>query len=368
MAAVLAVATSGAGEAAAQSLSPMQFIGHDPNQPVHVDAYVGIDYALVSRQGETFGLRGLSREPYVLKTADFQISNLSRFDFGLNAAATSLLAIGGFTQPTDTSANVDTTQAERYAALIGYAIGKDVKIRAEAHYARLVTYASPNFETSSSYPVTTYYAPSSGGLTRLLPGGGVGGATTWTAAAFYLETHGNVLGFLGLGDEQLASIGYRVFELDTLSAYQVNDSNNTPTVQAVVQDSTTCHSLSLEARGSRELFSDVHLATSFHGFAGYALVSSSFVNAASGGCFGVGGTLSLRYDQPRWSLDVGVVLDQLVTVAFGGGNTLSENVAYNNPSTGRVLNAPAGSTWNVNGPGAESINAIGPYLHLTAHF
>jgi hypothetical protein len=353
--AALVVATSTGGTARAQ-LSPLQLFGRDANDSVHVDAYLGVDYTEVSRQNESFGVRGLSREPYVLKTGNFEITNLSGFDFALNAAATSLLAVGGFTKPADTSSNVDTSQAERYAALLRYALGKKVKIRTEAQFARMATYVAPNSTYNSAYPVTTYYSPQGGGLERMHPGDGIGGNTNWYQAAILFETSDRILGISG-------AFGYRILQLDTLSPYGVKNSNSVPVFQSLVEDRFLCQALTVDTNRPTELFLDVvaHLNL------GYASVSSAFVNTAGGMCVGVGGVVTLVYDQPHWSLTVGVAFDELVAVTFAGGSTLSQNVAYNNPSTSRVLNASAGTKWNVSGP-AESIDALGPFMHLTAHF
>ena len=349
--------------ASAQSASPMQLLRPNPDDTVHIDAYLGIEYATVGRQYEDFKQRGLSREPYVLKTADFQISNLSHFDFALDAAATSLFAIGGFTKPNDTPTDPTTADAERYAGLVNYAFNKHFKLRTEAHFARLTTYLSPQFENGSNYPITTYSVPSSGPMTRLHPGGGVGGNTTWYSAGFDVE--GSADDFLGT--KAGGAFGYRFFSLDTLSPYTMKDQSNAPQFQGVVADSFSCHALSLEMRDEITLFQDLMFQGDLHFVGGYASVSSALLDTASGMCVGEGGTFSLVFTQPHWSVTIGVWFDQIEALTFGGGSTLQQNVPYNNVSTGRVSNAAAGSQWNVEGP-AEAINTLGPFLHLTGSF
>ncbi|HEX8794401.1 MAG TPA: hypothetical protein VF765_25830 [Polyangiaceae bacterium] len=361
-AAAAAIAVLVESVASAQSAAPMQLLRPNPEDTVHIDAYLGIEYATVGRQYEEFQQRGLSREPYVLKTADFQISNLSRFDFALDAAATSLFAIGGFTKPSDTPTDPTTADAERYAGLVSYALGKHIKLRTEAHFARLTTYLAPQFENGSNYPVTTYSVPSSGPMARLHPGGGVGGNTTWYSAGFDVE--GSADDFLGT--KAGGAFGYRFFSLDTLSPYVIKD-GNAPQFQGVVADSFTCHAASLDLRDTVQLFSDMVLQMDLHFIGGYSSVTSGLLDNASGVCFGEGGTAALVFTQPHWSITIGTWFDQVSAITVGGGSTLSQNVPYNNPSTGRVSNAAAGSQWNVSGPG-EAINTLGPFLHLTGSF
>jgi hypothetical protein len=359
-AAAAAIVTLASSMASAQSATPMQLLRPNPDDTVHIDAYLGIDYATVSRQYENFNVRGLSRVPYVLKTADFQVSTLSHFDFALDAAATSLLAVGGFTKPSDTPTDPTTADAERYAGLVSYALGKHIKLRTEAHYARLTTYVAPDFESTSSYPVTTYSVPSSGPMTRMHPGDTAGANTTWYSAGFDVE--GSADDFLGT--KAGGALGYRFFKLDTLSPYAFKDQSSAPAFQGVVADSFSCHALSLDVRDTTQLFPDLQLQIDGHFVAGYAAVSSALLDTASGMCVGEGGTMALVFTQPHWSITIGAWFDQISALTFGGGSTLQQNVPYNNPSTGRVANAPAGSQWNVTGP-AEGINTLGPFLHLT---
>jgi hypothetical protein len=358
----IAMATLGEGKAVAQSASPVHLVRPDQEDTVHIDAYLGIEYATVSRQYDNFNVRGLSRDPYVLKTADFQVSNLSHFDFALDAAATSLLAVGGFAKPDDVPTDSTTADAERYAGLVNYALGKNFKLRTEAHYARMTTYVSPSFDSSSSYPVTTYSVPSSGPLSRMHPGDGVGGNTSWYSAGFDVEGTGDLLGLHGG-----AAFGYRYFRLDTLSPYAFKDASSAPLFQGIVADTFTCHSLSLQVRATKQLLPDVVAQLDGHFVAGYSNVSSSLLDTASGMCVGEGGTASLAYTQPHWNLTIGFWFDQISSLSFGGGSTLTQNVAYNNVSNGRTATVAAGSQGSVTGP-AEGINTLGPFLHLTASF
>jgi len=341
-------------------ISINQLLGRNPDDSVHVDAYVGVDYTSLSRQNEDFSVRGLSREPYVLKTASFEVTNLSRFDFALNAAATSLLAVGGFSKPADQTQNPDSLQAERYAALLRYALSKKYKVRTEGQFARMATYVVPNATYYSAYPVTTYYAPASGGLTRLHPGDGEGGNTNWYQAAVLVESTDRILGFEG-------ALGFRILELDTLSAYGARTSGSIPVFQGLVEDKFLCQAVAQDSTRRTYLFPNVYSDIAVHLNAGYASVSSAFVNTAGGVCIDIGAVGSLVYEVPHFRLDVGLVLDELAAVTFVGGNTLSQALAYNNPANDRVAFAAAGSKWSVGGP-AESIYAIGLFTHLTAHF
>src|SRR5262249_16337203 len=142
---------------------------------------------------EQFTVRGVSREPYILKVADLRFTNLGRFEAGINAAATSLTALGGFTKESQTT-EADLGQAERYAGFLGYALGKSVTLRGEALYARLVTYASPSFHRTGDFPLTTYYVPQSGAPQRLTPGANVLGNTDWYSARASVVVDGKVVG------------------------------------------------------------------------------------------------------------------------------------------------------------------------------
>src|ERR1700722_13866378 len=258
--AVLAAATCWSAPASAQLISKV--LGRDPDQPTHLDAYAGVDYTMIGQQNQGYGTRGLSLTPYVLKTADVTVTNLSRFDFGLNAAATSLLALGGFAQPADTSPSVDTTQAERYAALIGYALGTHLRIRADATFARLATYVAPNFKAGSSYDQTTYYVPSSGAPQRLAPGGGVGGNTDWSTLQMSIESDAPFLSWLSG-----ATIGYEYIQFDTISPYDASY-----TFQALVQNSMSCHALTAQVQKNdgRPLFDDISFTGELDARAGHA--------------------------------------------------------------------------------------------------
>jgi hypothetical protein len=141
-----------ASAAAAQASDPLRALRPDPQDSVHVDAFLGVDYTILNRNASAHEVRGFSLQPYLLKTADFSVSNLSRFDFGLNAAATSLLAIGGFAKPDDTpTSDSDAAEAERYAGMIAYRFG-GFKIRTEVGFARMATYLTPGAQNGTAYP------------------------------------------------------------------------------------------------------------------------------------------------------------------------------------------------------------------------
>ena len=111
-------------ESAAAGDLPLQATAAD-RRP-QVEAFVGLEYATLGRQYESFHIRGIARQPYSLKVADVRFKNLRGLEVGLDAAATSLLAMGGFSKPEQQSQ--PRSDAERYAALLGYGLGGWVKL------------------------------------------------------------------------------------------------------------------------------------------------------------------------------------------------------------------------------------------------
>jgi hypothetical protein len=364
IAAPIALAIALAPAAASAQMPPPPQLSHAEGEGPHIDAYAGMEFVTLTRgQFESFEVRGLSRQPYVLKVADVHLTGLGRFEAGINGAATSALALGGFTSEDKTS-RADIGDAERYAALLGYAIGKNVTLRGEGTFAHMVTYAAPSFHRTGDIPLTTYFVPQNGAPTRLLPGDSVPGNTDWYSLSITARFDGNPLGGDWLKD---IIVGYRLIRVSTLSSYLASQGQYVDSVlQGIVQDTFTCHSVYALSNVDKALWSDLHLVGHAHVFGGYASVSSAFADTAGGICFGQGGTISLQYVQPHWSFVIGYNYDEFVGVTFGG-NSVSQTFAYSDPRTGRVSSAQAGSSWNINGP-AESFRVLGPFARITVAY
>ncbi len=348
----------------ASAQRPLPSAPHPNDDKLHVDAYGAVEYTTIARQWEGTTVRGLSRQPYVLKVADIHLTNFGRFEAGLNAAATSLAALGGFTQPE--SSSPDLEQAERYAGLIGYAIKKKITLLGQAHYARLTTFAAPEFQRNANFPRTTYYYPDSGPAVRLHPGAIVAGNTEWYALSVTARFDGDVLSFLnGL------EIGYRYFRLTTLSAYAVGPTGISSPAEAsflaVAKDTFSCHTVAFNSKIDSPLGSDIFVGGEVHGGLGYSQVSSNLADSAGGVCINYGGTLGLELRQPSWAFGIGYTFDQISSLNFSDEHALSQDVKYIDPSSKRVQTATSGSTWSVLGP-AQSIVALGPFARLTLSF
>jgi hypothetical protein len=333
---------------------------------VHVNAYLGMEFVTLTRDFEQFQFKGLSRQPYVLKVGDFHLTGLGPFDARINAAVTSLLAAGGFAkdQPAE---KPDLGQAERYAAILGWAIGKTITLHAEARYARMVTVAAPNFESSANFARTTYYVPSSGPARRLLLGDSVATETTWYTLAVTADIDGKAIGQDWLNHMNL---GYRMLRMSIPTAYGITHGSSTATSEflALVDDTVTCHSASFNVVSDQELFGDVHFGGEIHGGLGYAVASSALFSSSHGACVNYGGTLALKYAQPAWNLVIGYHYDEVAALVSDSNLTLSQTLLYSeNLQDGRVRTAPAGSGWNVARVG-YSTKTLAPFARFTVSF
>ncbi len=356
------------GNARAQ-IPPPPPLTHAPGDGPHVDGYVGMEFATLARSGgganyEQFTVRGLSRQPYVLKVADIHFSGLGRFEAGLNGAATSLVALGGFTSENQTS-QADLGQAERYAALLGYALGKHITLRGEGAFAHMVTYAAPSFHRTGGNALTTYFVPESGAPRRLSAGANVLGNTDWYSLAVTAVVDGQVYGLNWLKD---LSLGYRFIRVSTLSSYLASTGDYVDSVlQGIVQDTFACHAAAARQNLDFALWSDVHLTGHAYFFLGYSSVSSGFVDTSGGVCLGRGGSLAITYTQPHWSFVVGVNYEEVVALQVAGGNTIQSTMPYSDWHTGRIGVARAGSQWSVSSP-AEAFQVFAPFARLTVSY
>lgn len=328
---------------------------------IHATGYIGLEYVTLSRQFEEFQFRGISREPYMLKVGDFQISGLSGFELGVNAAATSLLAVGGFRRD-DASADVDTSAAERYAALIGYALGKRVTLQVRGQYARMTTAASPSFGTNVSW--TTYAMPADGTVERLRPGDAVRGDTTWKKVLVVARLDPATLS-LPKWVGQFA-FGYEYVDLSILTPHRLDSGDAVGSnINLISQDRTTCHAVSLYVPAKVNLAPDLTASVEMDLFAGSARVASGFAGDGHGFCFGRGGTLTLDYRVSRWKLSMGYWLNEF-SASVPDDTSLAHDLPYVD-ATGHVAVAARGSSWRADQRDIQVTN-LGPFLRLSMDF